>query len=114
MTRRLIVALVAFVAAVAAAIVVLNTDLFTAEGRRARFLRDLERGPMVVRRNCVSMETFVQASRWQALAASDQERAARALGDYCGEQGSAGQMTIVDAESKQKLAEWNGSLFQKF
>jgi hypothetical protein len=114
MTKRTVVVIVAFVAALAVMVGVLWPDLLTAEGRRLRFLRSLERGPLVVRRNCVSMETFVQGSYWQAMPASDQQRAGQALGDYCREQGAAGQMTIVEAESKRKLAHWDGSTLQRF
>jgi hypothetical protein len=114
MTKRTAVVIVAMIAALAAAAIVLQPDLFTAEGRRARFLRELERGPLVVRRSCASMEAFVNASYWQAMSSSRQERTIQALADYCREQGSAGRMTIVEAESKRKLAHWDGSAFQRY
>ena len=112
--KRTVVTIVAIIAALVVMAFFLLPDLFTAEGRRARFLRELERGPLVVRRSCASMETFVQASVWQAMSSSRQERVGQALADYCREQGAAGQMTIVEAESKRTLAHWDGSSFQRF
>ena len=114
MTKRTVVVIIAIIAALAVMAFALLPDFFSAEGRRARFLRELERGPLVVRRSCGSMETFVHVSYWQALPASRQERTARALADYCRDQGAAGQMTIVEAESKRKLAHWDGARFQTF
>ena len=114
MFKRLVLAVIVIVAVAIAAAYVLRPELFTAEGRRARFIRSLERGPMMVRRSCQSMETFVQVSYWQAMRASDQEQTGRVLGEYCREQGSSGQMTILDAESNRKLAHWDGSAFQRF
>jgi hypothetical protein len=114
MTKRTVLVIVAIVAALLVMVFVLQPEFLTAEGRRARFLRSLERGPLVVRRSCASMETFVQESYWQALSQSDQQRTGQTLGNYCRAQGSTGQMTIVDAVSKRKLAHWDGSAFQKF
>lgn len=113
MKRILIVAGGLIVAAMAAAYV-LEPQLFTAEGGRARFMRSLESGPLVVRRSCYSMETFVNAEHWAALGQGDRRRAAEVLGAYCRDQGSAGAMTIVDAESRRKLAHWDGSSFTAF
>jgi hypothetical protein len=114
MTKRTAIVIAAVIAAALALAFVAQPELFTAAGRQARFLRSLERGPLVVRRNCQSMETFVQGSYWQSMRDSDREQAGRLLAEYCREQGSSGQMTIVDAESKQKLAHWDGSALQKF
>jgi hypothetical protein len=107
--KRLIVAVTFIVAALGVAAYVLVPELFSAEGRRARFLRNLEKGPLVVRRSCFSMETFVKADHWAALGAGDRREAAQALAEYCREQGSTGAMAIVDAESRRRLAYWDGS-----
>jgi hypothetical protein len=112
--KRVLLIIVALIAILGGIAVALRPELFTSEGRRARFLRSLERGSLVVRRSCSSMETFVQEAQWRALRESDQERAGQVLAEYCQEQGSGGQMTILDAESKRKLAHWDGSAFQRF
>jgi hypothetical protein len=112
--KRVLLIIVALVVLLVGMAVAMRPELFTSEGRRARFLRSLERGPLVVRRSCSSMETFVQESHWRAMREGDQERAGQLLAQYCQEQGSGGQMTIVDAESKRKLAHWDGSAFQRF
>jgi hypothetical protein len=111
--KRLLLIIVFILAALAVMVIVSRSSLFDAEGRRARMLRNLEHSGLVVRRSCASMETFVQASRWSAMSQSDQESAARALGAYCQEQGGTGQMTVLDTESRQKLAHWNGSALQR-
>jgi hypothetical protein len=108
MNTRLIIIIVAILAAIAAMVYVIQPDLFSAAARDARFLRNLERN-VVVRRSCYSMETFVNASQWAGMNASNRQRAAQALAAYCAEQGSSGQMTIIDAETRRKLARWSGS-----
>jgi hypothetical protein len=114
MGKRVLVIIVALVAAIAAAVLAVNRDLFTEEGRTARLMRSLERSNVVMRRSCYSMEAFVNASRWSRMGESDQQRAARALAAYCAEQGSSGQMTIVDTDDGRKLAHWDGRSFQRF
>ena len=104
----------AVIAALAAIIAATQRDLFTAEGRRMRALRNLESSGLVVRRSCYTSETFVNGPAWGRMAQTDQLRAAEALGEYCSQQGTSGEMTILDAESRQKLAHWNRTTFQRF
>jgi len=114
MNKRLLLVIIAVIVALAAMVVVSQPELFTAEGRNARFLRSLDRSGLVVRRSCYSTEAFVQASQWARIGQGDQQRAAEALGAYCAQQGSSGQMTILDGESRRKLAHWDGAAFQRF
>jgi hypothetical protein len=113
MSKRVLI-IIAVIAALAAVIVATQRDLFTAEGRSLRALRSLERSGLVIRRSCYSSETFVNGPAWGRMAQSDQQRAAEALGAYCTQQGSSGEMTILDADSRQKLAHWDRSTFQRF
>jgi hypothetical protein len=114
MIRRLILIAVAIVAALVAMAYVVRPELFTAAGRNARFLRRFNDGGTVLRRSCYSMETFVDAPRWAAFSQSDQERAIKSLAAYCADQGSSGQMTIVEGETRRKLAHWDGTTLQRF
>src|SRR6185503_18453561 len=96
MTRRLIVIAAFVLAALVAMLYVVAPELFTAEGRNARFLRQVDRSGTIQKRSCYSMEAFVDVDRWSRFGASDQERVTKSLAAYCLEQGSTGQMTIVD------------------
>ena len=113
MGKRIITIVVFVLAVVAIFVAVTERDRFTAAGRQARLLRVLERSDLILRRSCYSMETYVDASRWGSMSESDQQRAARALADYCVDQGSAGQMTILDSETRSKLAHWDGTGFKR-
>jgi hypothetical protein len=114
MSKRLLLIITAIIAALAVIIATTQRDLFTAEGRSMRALRSLERSGLVVRRSCYSSETFVNASAWGRLAQADQQRAAEMLGAYCSQQGSSGEMTILDAENRRKLAHWDRAMLQRF
>jgi hypothetical protein len=114
MSKRVLLIITAIIVALAAMIATTQRDLFTAEGRGMRALRSLERSGLVVRRSCYSSETFVNASAWGRMAQADQQRAAQVLGAYCSQQGSSGEMTILDAESRQKLAHWDRATLQRF
>jgi hypothetical protein len=114
MLRRIIIIGVAVIAALAAMAYVVAPELFTAAGRNERFVRSFNNSGTVLRRSCYSMETFVDGSRWAGYNQDSQESAVRALAAYCAEQGSTGQMTIIDGESRRKLAHWDGSTLQRF
>jgi len=114
MSRRTIAIVVTLLLVLAALVAVSQRDLFTTAGRNARFLSRLERSDLIVRRSCYSMESFVNGSRWGDLSPADQQRAAQALAAYCAEQGSTGQMTILEVDSRRKLGHWDGTGFQRF
>jgi hypothetical protein len=112
--NKRLITIVAFVVGLLAVLVFSQRDRFTAAGRAARFLRTLERSDLVVRRSCYSMEAFVLGSRWSDLSEADQRNTAHALGNYCAGQGGTGQMTILEADTRRKLAHWDGSGFERF
>jgi hypothetical protein len=112
--KRIILIAVGISAAFVVMLYVFQPDLFTSEGRRARYLRNLVQGNLVVRRNCDSMESYVRNDGWASLGSTGQQKTAQALADYCREQGSTGQMTIFDAGTRRKLAHWDGASLQGF
>jgi hypothetical protein len=114
--RTVLVAAAVAVVVLAAFVVLTRPQVlsrFTAEGRRARLLRSLERNEVVVRRSCFTSETFVASEPWARLGEADQRRAAEALGTFCAEQSGTSEMTIVDAATRRKLAHWNGTGYRK-
>jgi len=118
MKRIVLAGAVVFALIVALAVIAVGPDAIlsrlTPEGRRARLLRDLERGDLVIRRSCFSSETFVNNGRWSQMSAGDRQAAAEVLASWCAAQGGSSQMTIMDAESRRKLAHWDGTTFQAF
>jgi hypothetical protein len=112
--KHVILIAIGISAALVVMLYVFQPDLFTTEGRRARFIRNLVQGNLVVRRNCFSMETYVRHESWAGLGSAGQQKTAQALADYCREQGSNGQMTIFDADTRGKLAHWDGTSLQRF
>lgn len=113
MSRRIVIVVASILGVLAVLVAFSQRDRFTTAGRHARFLRMLERSDLVVRRSCYSMETFVLEARWSGLSPDDQQRAAEVLAVYCAEQGSTGQMTILDSDSRRKLGYWDGTGFSR-
>ena len=106
-----IAALVAVV--VIAGIALMLSGRFSPEARRERTLRRLNDSGIVVRRACGLGEAHVDGARWTELRGEGQEEAAAALASWCAEQGGASAITILDANSRARLARWNGSSLER-
>lgn len=85
----------------------------TGERSRERVLRRLNENGVVVRRSCGSGEAHVDAARWRGLNAGDQERAAEAIASWCTEQGGSNTLTVVDYQTRNTIARWNGSVLER-
>jgi hypothetical protein len=114
MRLRTLVILLSILAALAVIVYVAAPRLFDPNARRGRAMAQLERSRLVIRRSCGSMETFVNPTVWSGMRPNDQQEAAQALGAYCADQGSGGEMTILEDQTRRKLAHWNGTALQRF
>ena len=108
MSRPAIIVAVVVLGAAAVAALVLS-GRFSPEARRERALRNLNTSGVVVRRACGLGEAHVDGARWAEMRGDAQRDAAAALASWCAEQGGASTMTIIDANSRARLAHWDGT-----
>ena len=69
---------------------------------------------LLVNRECVGNSAKVNPSRWRRLDAEDRLEITQTIALSCKDLGYSARMTILDAESGQRLAEYDGGSYRGF